>query len=263
MSSTNGLQTMTDGELLEQISIASSLDGSLEPSLLFAPSKPKAIVVALHTWSHNRFNQAPVMLPFCREREWALLLPEFRGPNLLSNPRAHETCGSALARRDIVDAALWVKQKRLMKSVPTFLVGGSGGGHMALMVAACENFPWSAISAWCPITDLSVWHGENAGFAPHLEAIFGGSPTKEGGEYIKRSPLPQAVNLCHQRLHVAHGRHDSVVPWSHSQRLAERLIASPQFYFSLFNGGHELRAPEAFAFFDHCLEQSSQNQLSY
>lgn len=61
-------------------------------------------MVGLHTWSYNRFNQLSAMLPLCRERGWALLLPEFRGPNLKNNPRVRQACASEVARRDILDA---------------------------------------------------------------------------------------------------------------------------------------------------------------
>lgn len=243
---------MSSLESFEELWIESSLDGSRELSLLHVPPRPRALLVALHTWSTDRMDQAGVMLPLCREREWALLLPEFRGPNLASNPRASQACASDAARRDIVDAARWVRH-RLARSLPVFLLGGSGGGHMALMVAALEEFPWQAVSAWCPITDLAAWHGENIRYAPHIEAVCGGPPDHEQAktEYLERSPLFFAEGLRRHRLQVAHGRHDPSVPWLHSWRLAEKLIHCPRFYFSLFDGGHELRAAEAFAFLEN------------
>lgn len=247
----------------EEITVASSLDGSLEPSLLHLPNKPKALLVALHTWSADRFNQTK-MLPFCQERGWALLLPEFRGPNLNSNPRATEAGGSPKARRDIVDATRHVISERLTTPIPAFLLGGSGGGHMALMVAAREDFPWQAVSSWCPITDLAEWHTQNSDYAPHIEAICGGTSlqTEAECEYKERSPLYHITGLHRHRLLVAHGRHDSAVPWSHSWQLATRLIEATRFYFSLFDGGHELRTPEAFTFFERSLHQPNQYQLS-
>ncbi|MFV0415028.1 MAG: alpha/beta hydrolase family protein [Chthoniobacterales bacterium] len=255
---------MSEKNPIEEIRVSSSLDGSKEPSLLYFPQKPEALLVALHTWSADRFNQLKTMLPFCQKKNWALLLPEFRGPNLVSNPRAPEAGGSALARRDIVDATEWVLKNRAAQKIPAFLLGGSGGGHMALMVAAREEFPWQAVSAWCTITDVAAWHDENPNYSPHIEAVCGGPPDSEktAAEYRERSPLFHADALRRHFLQLAHGRQDASVPWTHSWKLAERLADSPKFYFSLFNGAHELHEAEAFAFFESTLRDTKEIQLS-
>lgn len=252
-------------EFFEEIFVPSSLDGSVEPSLLFMPENAKALVVGLHTWSADRFNQMKPMLPYCQERGWALLLPEFRGPNLQTNSRAPQAGGSALARRDIIDAAKWTIQKRFSSEPATFLLGGSGGGHMALMVAARERFSWTAVSSWCPITNIASWHGENAAYAPHIEALCGGSPLRSAEideQYRERSPIHFAPGLRSVRLQLAHGRHDASVPYTHAWRLAQELIGAEQFYLSIFDGTHELRADDAFAFFDRTLEVTAKAQLS-
>lgn len=136
---------------------------------------------------------------------------------------------------------------------------------MSLMVAAREKFQWSAVSSWCPITDLGAWHEQNAGYAGHVEAVCGGKPGGSAlidGEYRERSPLSFAESLQSVRLQVAHGRHDRTVPFSHSWRLAGRLVNAEQFYFSIFDGAHELRVKEAFEFFDASLFLANQAQLS-
>ena len=91
---------------MQEILIPSSVDSSLQPSLFFHPSPGKNVplVVGLHTWSFDRFNQQNTYLPLCQQYGWALLLPEFRGPNLQSNPIAKLACGSTTARQDIFDA---------------------------------------------------------------------------------------------------------------------------------------------------------------
>lgn len=247
-----------------EISVRSSLDGSMEPSLLWLPEgEIKALVVGLHTWSADRFNQRKPMKPFCEERGWALLLPEFRGPNLTDNPRAREAGGSALARRDIVDAARHVLEHHLggTASLPVFLLGGSGGGHMSLMVAAREDFPWTAVSSWCPITDLAAWHRENAGYAPHIAAVCGGTPSDPatGCDYRERSPIHYAEALARHTLQLAHGRHDASVPYTHGYKMSQAIeqLAPAHFYFHLFNGTHELRLRDAFEFFDTVLAKEA------
>ena len=72
---------------LREVEIQSTVDGSLEPSLVHCPEGVESapLLVGLHTWSCDRFNQVEEMLPRCRERGWALVLPEFRGRNLVGN----------------------------------------------------------------------------------------------------------------------------------------------------------------------------------
>lgn len=247
-------------ESLTEIFVESSLDGSREPNLFWMPTEgpAEALVVGLHTWSADRFNQAKDLLPLCRKRSWALLLPEFRGPNLTTNPRAREAGGSALARRDIVDATRDVLARHFAGGPPpVFLHGGSGGGHMGLLTAACEDFPWTAVSSWCPITDLAAWHEENSNYRPHAVAVCGGPlGLQTADEYQKRSPLHFAKVLSQYRLLLAHGRHDQSVFFSHSWNLAEKIEAeNPEhFYFQIFDGGHEIHHEAAFAFFDRTLQ---------
>jgi predicted peptidase len=86
------------------------------------------------------------------------MLPEFRGPNCSDNPRCTEACGSKLAKQDIVDAVNYVSKNYNINTDKIFLLGGSGGGHMALMTGSYRPDIWLAVSAWCSITDLQLWH---------------------------------------------------------------------------------------------------------
>ncbi|HWL52700.1 MAG TPA: prolyl oligopeptidase family serine peptidase [Chthoniobacteraceae bacterium] len=257
-------------DAFEEFTFRSSLDGSQEPSLLWWPETkepPAALIVVLHTWSADRFNMGPKVLDACRERGWALLLPEFRGPNLVKNPRAREAGGSALARRDIIDATRHLLSERFERKPFLFLMGGSGGGHMSLQVAGREDFRWDAVSSWCPITDLVAWQGENPNYRPHIEAVCGGAPGDSpeiDAEYHERSPLHVASALAKCRLLLAHGREDRSVPYTHGWRMAQAIEAcGPEaFYFSLFAGGHELRHPVAFDFFDGTIKAAAAAELT-
>lgn len=75
-----------------EITVDSSLDASPEKSLFYFPEGKKNVpmVVGLHTWSFDRNNQLAPLMAFCCARKWALLLPEFRGPNLVTNSRASQ-----------------------------------------------------------------------------------------------------------------------------------------------------------------------------
>lgn len=259
--------SICDGSLSE-ILVQSSLDGSLEPNLLWLPpsGQANALVVGLHTWSANRSTSAPEFLPFCRERNWALLLPEFRGPNVATSPRVKEAGGSALGRRDIVDATREVLSRHFANETPpVFLHGGSGGGHMGLLTAAREDFPWTAVSSWCPVTELADWHGENGDYRHHVEAVCGGPPGPQtADEYRQRSPIHFAKDLSRHRLLLAHGREDRGVSFRQSWNLAQKIEAeNPRhFYFYIFDGGHEIHHEAAFAFFDRTLHAAKTTELT-
>lgn len=249
---------------LHEILVPSTIDGSNESCLCHLPpgDAPVPLLVGLHTWSADRFNQIEAMLPRCRQRCWALILPEFRGPNLTTNPRARQAGGSDLAQQDILDALDHLLEQGRIDRRRVFLLGGSGGGHMALLMAARAPDRFTAISAWVPITDLTAWHAENPNYTPHVEAVCGGPPGASDAvdaEYRERSPLTHLETMRRARLAVHHGRYDRSVPYTHTWRLAQALeaVGAPRFYLDLFDGGHEIRYDAAFAWFDACSQQDA------
>ncbi len=245
---------------MQELTVKSSIDGSDENSLMFYPSGQHNVplLVGLHTWSFDRFNQIEEMLPRCQQRNWALLLPEFRGSNLQTNPRAKQACGSQLAMQDIIDALDFVCDNYPVSSENVFLLGGSGGGHMALMMAAYSPSRWRAISSWCPITDLAKWHKENSRYAPHIEACCGGAPSENpqtSEEYKKRSPITYIENVTDVNLSLHHGRFDKSVPYTHSFDFAVALeqYKPKRFFFEIFDGGHDIHYDRAFNWFESLL----------
>lgn len=250
-------------EIEETICISSS-DGSPEPVLFYHPgvATPVPLVVGLHTWSHDRHNQVDGMLPLCRERGWALLLPEFRGANLASNPRARQAGGSAVAIQDVIDGVELVSDRHPIDREALFLLGGSGGGHISLLVAANAPTLWRGVSSWVPITDLAAWHGQNPDYAPHVAACCGGVPgasAEVDREYRQRSPISQVEALSEVTLSLHHGRFDQVVPYSQSWNLAQELerFGAKRFFFEIFDGEHDLRYPAAFRWFDALLKNDN------
>ena len=58
-----------------EIQVISSLDGTIQPSLFFeAEGEGRPLLVGLHTWSFNRFNQVNNMLPYAKKYNFHLLL---------------------------------------------------------------------------------------------------------------------------------------------------------------------------------------------
>jgi dipeptidyl aminopeptidase/acylaminoacyl peptidase len=249
---------------IEEITCISSRDGSTEPLLIYHPGgeTPVPLVVGLHTWSYDRYNQVDGMLPFCKERGWGLLLPEFRGPNLASNLRARQAGGSAIAIQDVIDGVAAVSERYPINRDALFLLGGSGGGHMSLLVAASAPSLWRGVSSWVPITDLPVWHEQNPEYAPHIEACCGGAPGSSeevDREYRERSPIAKVEALTKVNLSLHHGRFDQVVPYSHSWNLAQELerSGSKRFFFDVFDGAHDIGYGTTFRWFDSLLTQEN------
>ena len=155
----------------KEILIKSSLDGTLQPSLFYnAKGSQRPLLVGLHTWSYDRFNQIKNMLPYAEKYDFNLLLPEFRGANLVTNKDCIYACGSEYAKRDIKDAIDYVVNIENVDPNNVFMLGLSGGGHMALLMAGyCPEY-FKAIGAYVPITDLKKWTEQNAQYKKHVLA---------------------------------------------------------------------------------------------
>lgn len=254
---------------MSEILVPSSLDGSVEPSLLHLPPDDGLVplVVGLHSWSFDRSNQVERMLPYVQKLGWALLLPEFRGPNLVTNPHAPKACASELAKQDIIDAVEFVCEEHA-NSIDTdhiFLLGGSGGGHMALCMAAYRPELWKMVSSWCPITDVARWHSENANYVPGMEACCGGPPKAVPEEYERRSPTSRVDDIARANVFVYHGRWDASVPCRHSLDLYTTLVErhpEANVYLSIFDGSHELLYDVAFRSFEQTVESKRSSGIS-
>lgn len=222
-----------------EITVRSTIDSTLQPSLFYkAKGAKRPLLVGLHTWSFDRFNQINNMLPIAEKHDFNLLLPEFRGPNLKSNEHCTEACGSELAVRDVKDAIDYVLEREDVDADAIFLLGLSGGGHMALMT--CAHYPtlFRAVGAYVPITDLARWTEQNASYRPHVEACCGSLD-----EMRRRSPISYIDSIARANLKIFHGKYDSVVPVSHSTELYSRIserYPTSRVFLDVFDGGHEI-----------------------
>ena len=220
-----------------EILVKSTLDDSLQPSLFYPASrKGRPLLVGLHTWSHDRFNQIDNMLPWAEKLDFNLLLPEFRGSNLDTNPNCLQACGSQYARQDVKDAIDHVLPEVDAQNV--FLLGLSGGGHMALLTAAFWPQLFKAVGAAVPITDLVKWSEQNADYKPHILAC-----CRTPEEMAARSPITYADGIARANVKIFHGKFDPVVPVSHSVALYEKINGydpAARVFLDIFDGGHQI-----------------------
>lgn len=225
----------------QEILIKSSLDLTLQPSLFYksASVEKRPLLVGLHSWSHDRFNQIGNMLPLAEKYDFNLLLPDFRGSNTLDNPNNTAACGSELAKQDIKDAIDYLIENENVDKDNVFILGGSGGGHMALLMAGyCPEY-FKAVCAYVPITDLEKWAEQNENYRPQVLACCSNSKK----EMKKRSPKTYLDNIAKANVKICHGKFDPVVPVSHSLELFSEINKKyPQstVYLEIFDGGHDM-----------------------
>ena len=218
------------------IDVPTSKDGTLQKVIYWRPesaahdvaSPGVPLVVFLHSWSGG-YEQGPPWIAQAKKLGWVLVAPDFRGPN--SRP---EACASDLASQDILDAVAFARRDARIDAHRIYLVGGSGGGHMSLVMAARAPDLWAAVSAWVPISDLTAWHAESSArknnYAKMIEQCCGGKPgPATEAEYRHRSPLFHLAAAKGVPLDINTGIHDGhtgSVPVSHSLRAFNVLAAA-------------------------------------
>ncbi|MDD5676812.1 MAG: prolyl oligopeptidase family serine peptidase [Kiritimatiellae bacterium] len=204
------------------VTIVSSMDRSEQKALFYLPpgsahdqkGEPIPLLVQLHTWSGN-YTQCDA---YPRDKKWGMIAPDFRGPN--NRP---EACASLLAIQDVLDAVEYAKKNARIDESRIYLSGWSGGGHMALMMAAKAPNIWAGISSWVPISDLAAWHAfqKSSGYGRQMVQVCGGAPGTPAAdaEYKARSPinfLPSARDIPFDINAGIHDGHTGSVPISQS-----------------------------------------------
>lgn len=215
----------------QEVKITSSKDGTPQPSI-WRPAtnavEKAPLLVVLHSWSYGYQMHDPAWwgMTEAERRGWAFLYPDFRGPN-----KTPAGCGSDLAVADIADAVRWAVATGTVDPDRVYLLGGSGGGHMALLMAGRHPELFAAVYAACPISDLARWHRDSGErlypcYAEMMTASCGGTPDEKPSEYANRSPvthLPAArgkvpVDIC-TGIHDGHKRAGGgSVPCGHAIR---------------------------------------------
>lgn len=228
----------------ETVEFISSLEHSPQPAFFrrTRAATPQPLLVHLHSWSLSYLQSSghADILRASPHLNWNILSPDFRGPN--NRP---EACASPMARQDILDAVRAARQWAPVDPEKIALIGGSGGGHMSLMMCAHAPEIFKAASIWNPITDLAAWHAfsstQDNPYAQMLEACCGGAPgdSPEADEqYHQRSPLPflsAAAGLPIQLNVGIHDGHRGSVPVDHTLRAFNVLAQA--------NGHPEMEIP--------------------
>jgi predicted esterase len=244
-----------------EIMVKSSLDGTLQPSLFFeAEGSGRPLLVGLHTWSFDRFNQVNNMLPYAKKYNFHLLLPEFRGANVADNPNCREACGSPYAIGDIFDAIKYVAENYSVDTESIFLLGQSGGGHAALMCCAENPTLFRAAAAFVPVCDLADWSEQNSGYRASVVACCGNAE-----EMKRRSPSSYAEKISQANLKIFHGKFDPVVPFMQSVNLYNTICKDypkSRVFLDIFDGGHEIDMQSAFYWFESQLNGTNLTEVT-
>ena len=235
---------------LAEVSVVSSVDGSEEPVIIGHPAdvKPgernveaRPLLVGIHSWSTNRFSSTAQQSKQAAERGWLAVFPEFRGPNLRGNARATEAGGSLLAQHDIIDAVEYMKANFAVDEDRVYIMGGSGGGHMSLLMACKYPEVWAGCSSWVPITSMKEWWEQQNGYAVHVEAVCGGKPgdsAEVDHEYLRRSPRTFITNAINTPVRISHGQMDSCIRVQQTWDTFCELAKLPGHQVSFFSDSH-------------------------
>ena len=186
-------------------------DNTLQKAMVQYASGKEArpLVVALHTWSSTYLHTA-AYFALAKQYDVHVIAPNFRGPNTVGNPLS---MGSDAAVADIVDAVAWMKKKVKVDPERIYIIGGSGGGHMALLMAGRHPEIWAGVSAWCPISDLKKWCAfhKGKGYGAQIIRNLKADPRSDAAaakEAAKRSPVSYLARAREVALDIATGIHD-------------------------------------------------------
>jgi len=222
------------------VGVKSSKDGTVQPVWFYAPETARTnavpLIVGLHTWggTYHQLSHYRTVMNYARERGWAMVGPNFRGPNFTP-----QGCGSELAVQDIVDAIEYAKATVKIDTDRIYIIGGSGGGHMTLLMAGRHPEIFAGAAAFCPISDIARWWEERRApddqwhnYAANVEAACGGTPSEKPDEYALRSPVThlKAARAAGVPVYIVTGIHDGhigSVPCGHSFRAFNEL-AKPE-----------------------------------
>jgi len=238
---------------LMKIEYLSELDQSMQPAWILPAEgqEKRPLAVCLHTWSYGIEEGYENFVEKCRQYNFHMIFPLFRGPNW--NPDA---CGSDLVVSDLSCAVTYMRENYAVDEQRIYLVGGSGGGHASLLMAGRKPELFTAISSWCPISDLTEWFQQvnekkkdnpHRTYDDHIFEACGGNPRTNpnaSAQAKHRSPVTWLANATGKViLDIGTGIHDGhtgSVPVSHAFH-AFNKVAKPE---DRFTGRYRLYGAE-------------------
>jgi dipeptidyl aminopeptidase/acylaminoacyl peptidase len=182
------------------------------------------------------------------EREWSVLVPDHRGSSghgrawldLLEGQWGVADVEDTVAAMEAAVARGWGVPEQM---VP---IGASAGGFTSLGVAAARPDLCRAVVAMYPVVDLvsmaTTTHRWERAYDPWL--IGSGADGKVNA--AMRSPLAHAASL-ERPLLLLHGTADPVVPFAHSDLLADAILRAGRTDVVLIRypgAGHGFSDPE-------------------
>jgi len=256
----------------EELQVKSSLDGVIQRCEVSFPKSYKSdmetpLLVQLHSWGGNYKEKADKVIEPAGKRGWISICVDYRGGN--TNKTA---CGSDLAIQDIADAVNYMCGHYKIDKKKIYLCGGSGGGHMALVMAAKRPELWAAVVSFVPISDLKKWYEEmdpatdtgkaanrtkgfSNGVRQNIKSVCGGDPSKGGNPEkvcAERSPLTFIEGAKDVNLLIISGKTDNLVPYHHGEDAYNKLVAagSKTAKFILAEKGHYIDIEEGCEFLE-------------
>lgn len=216
------------------VTIKSTYDSSNQKALFHdsGSARKKPLLIVLHSWSEDYTQSFGIPYAvFAVENDWVFIQPDYRGA--FTNPKATASEGAV---RDILDALEYAKENTEIDPSRVYLVGFSGGGMAALIMAGRYPEKWAGVVSWGAVYDLVDWfkHTRRAtvhDYAKQISASCGGPPISGSGqeaECRKRSPSKYLENARGKvPVYIGVGVDDTFVPPAHSLR-AFNDLAFPQ-----------------------------------
>lgn len=179
--------------------------------------RPAPLVVALHAWSYDY--QQPTWYNYHElavQYGWHMIFPDY----------------PSCSHEQIINAVDYAVTHAEIEKI--YITGHSGGGHAALLTASKRPDLFTAVSAWCPITDIEAWYNENPNYQGSIENLC--------DDYYERSPINFLSPDTGVTYYLNHGASDTVVLPHHSLDAATILGIEA----NIFTGGHEIDYEQAF-----------------
>ncbi len=198
--------------------LKSSFDGTQQPMRYWQASEGGKVLegrpalVFLHSWSTDWQMDPGGWFGECVSRKWSIIMPDFRGPN--NNPMA---CASEASRADVLDAAEFALDELQCDPTRLYLAGGSGGAYMAMVMAGHAPRAFTAMSAWCGVSDVGAFYehhnpeGVPTRYAKMVIQCMGGAPGESAAadrEYRYRSPIHHLQAAKDLPFDFSHGVRD-------------------------------------------------------